>query len=575
MKGFRETIVLLSTAVAVLGGSQFPLDGASDINDPASLPPLPPLPPLLDATLEQLARGLEDGSFTSVDLVRAYIARIRETHDDLHAVTEINPDALAIAGSLDASRRAGRVRGPLHGVPVLLKNNIATADRMGTTAGSFALLGAAVPEDSTVAARLRRAGAVLLGKSNLSQWSDARSRNTSSGWSAHGGQTRGAYRPDQMPCGSSAGSGVAASVGLAWAALGTETAGSIQCPACFNNVVGIKPTVGLTSRHLVVPISEHQDTVGPLARTVRDAAHLLSAIAGADSNDNYTSAIPFAGARLPDYVKACRPSALEGRRIGVPRELLDFRDLVGDAEGVVEPLMAAFNRSLDTIRSAGAVIVDDVPLPGWERFSRGTYMQDTMRADLLAGVARYLSRLTSNPNNLTSLDDVRRFTRSYGPEEWPSRDTAVWDAAIAAGMDNTSPLFWSNRTAGLRLSGELGILGALRNHSLDALVLPTYSALSAPSMVGSPAVTVPMGALPDGTPVRWSDRGDLVQLGPNVPFGISFLGDLFSEETLIGIAYAFEQRTDVRHAVRPYVRPRTELRDVVGRDAVAGGQQEL
>lgn len=196
--------------------------------------------PLIDATLADLSTGLESGAFTSVDLVQTYIARIKETNHMLHAVTEINPDALSIAASLDAARRDGHVFGPLHGIPVLIKNNIATSDRMNNTAGSYALLGATVPYDSTVAAKLRKAGAIILGKSNLSQWSDARSANTSNGWSAHGGQTQGAYYPGQDPCGSSAGSGVATSLGLAWAALGTETSGSIQCPACYNNVVGSK-----------------------------------------------------------------------------------------------------------------------------------------------------------------------------------------------------------------------------------------------------------------------------------------------------------------------------------------------
>lgn len=227
-------LALLSPLLQVVAASQ----------QPSLLPtdqwPVPAFPPLIDADLSDLSRGLESGAFTSVDLVHAYVARITETNDVLHAVTEINPDALSIASSLDASRQDGHVIGPLHGIPVLIKNNIATSDQMNNTAGSYALLGATVPYDSTVAAKLRKAGAIILGKSNLSQWSDARSLNTSNGWSAHGGQTQGAYHPDHDPCGSSAGSGVATSLGLAWAALGTETAGSIQCPACANNVVGSK-----------------------------------------------------------------------------------------------------------------------------------------------------------------------------------------------------------------------------------------------------------------------------------------------------------------------------------------------
>lgn len=562
--------ILVFATVAVLGRVQQPIDGASHGKNLASLPNL------LDATLEELLRGLEDGLFTSVDLVKTYIARTEETNEHLRAVTEINPDAIAIAESLDAARRDGHVYGPLHGIPVLVKNNIATADRMNTTAGSFALLGAKVGEDSTVAAKLRRAGAIILGKSNLSQWSDARSQNTSNGWSAHGGQTYGAYHPRQDPCGSSSGSGVAASLGLAWATLGTETSGSIQCPACFNNVVGIKPTVGLTSRYLVVPISEHQDTVGPLARTVKDAAHLLNAIAGHDSNDNYTSAIPFAQDTLPDYVNACRLSALQGKRVGVPRHLIDLSDHFENVpDGIMEPLMASFNRSLDVIRSAGAVVVEDVLFPGWEAYVKARHMQYTLLADLFTDLPRYLSKLTVNPNNITNLYDLQSFTHLYGPEVWPARDTVVFDVALDMEMDNTSPLFWSNRTLGLHLSGDLGILGALKNHTLDAIVLPTYFAEKAPAMVGSPAVTVPMGVYPPGTPVVHNGYGDLVQLGPNIPFGISFLGDRFSDESLVGMAYAFEQRTKIRDTVKPYMQPQTELRHVVDGASLVDSEHEL
>ncbi|KAK2608240.1 hypothetical protein N8I77_006864 [Diaporthe amygdali] len=522
----------------------------------------PVLPLLLDATLTDLSLGLQSGAFTSADLVQAYVARIEETNERLHAVTEINPDALSIAVSLDIARQNGDVLGPLHGIPVLIKNNIATADKMNTTAGSYALLGATVPYDSTVAAKLREAGVIILGKSNLSQWSDARSQNSSSGWSAHGGQTEAAYYPGQDPCGSSAGSGVATSLGLAWATLGTETAGSIQCPACFNNVVGIKPTVGLTSRHLVIPISEHQDTVGPLARTVKDAAFLLSAIVGKDTLDNYTSAIPFGNNGFPDYVSACQLAALKGKRIGVTRGLIDFSEF-GIPEAVGEPLIAAFNDSLAVIRSAGAEIIDDIFLPGWKSYVEGQYMSSVLRADLLTDIARYLSYLDSNPNNISSLQDVWNFTRHFPEEEYPARDTYVFDLALESGLNNTHPDVWFNRTYAMQLIGNLGILGAMKNHSLDAIVLPTYFAEYPPAMLGTPAVTVPMGRYPDDMPIIKNKFGNLVEIGPNVPFGISFLGESFSEEKLIGMAYAFEQRTMVRQKVHPYMYPKTEIRDFV------------
>ena len=282
-----------------------------------------PFPSLLDATTEDLIVALESGLFTSVDLVNAYIARINEVNATLHAVTQLNPDVLTIAGQLDAERANGTTRGPLHGIPVMIKNNIATFDAMDNTAGSYALAGAKVPRDSTMAAKLRQAGAIIVGKANLSQWANFRSDNSSSGWSALGGQVIGPYFPDQDPSGSSSGSGVSATLALAHFALGSETDGSIISPSDANNLVGIKPTVGLTSRSLVIPISPHQDTVGPMARTVKDAAYLLNAIAGFDASDNYTSAIPYPDYSVPDYVSACNFSALHGKRIGIPRNVFD------------------------------------------------------------------------------------------------------------------------------------------------------------------------------------------------------------------------------------------------------------
>lgn len=281
-------------------------------------------PRAIDVTTEDLKYGLETAMFTSEDLVKMYLARIMQVNGTLHMVTETNPDALSIAKQLDAERAAGNIRGPLHGLPILIKNNIATMDKMNNTAGSFALLGAKVPRDSTVAAKLRKAGAIILGKTNLSQWANFRSDNTSNGWSAYGGQTFGVYYPQQDPSGSSSGSGVSSAIGLALATLGTETDGSVVSPGEKSALAAIKPTVGLTSRHLVIPLSEHQDTVGTMARTVKDAAYLLQAIAGRDPLDNYTSAAP---ATLPDYVAACKFDSLRGVRLGVPRNVVAaYRD---------------------------------------------------------------------------------------------------------------------------------------------------------------------------------------------------------------------------------------------------------
>ncbi len=480
-----------------------------------------------------------------------------EVNATLHMVTQLNPDALSIAAELDVMRANGTVRGPLHGIPILIKNNIATADKMDNTAGSYALAGAKVPRDSTMAAKLRKAGAVILGKTNLSQWANYRSDNTSNGWSAIGGQTQGAYYPGQDPSGSSSGSAVASSLGLALASLGTETDGSILSPSDVNNLVGIKPTVGLTARDLVVPISEHQDTVGPIARTVKDAAYLLSAIAGKSSYDNYTDAIPFD--TIPDYVAACNFSALRGKRIGVPRNLID---LVADPPAA--PIVPVFNAALDILRAAGATIVENTNFTGYDALNEGNYSNIVLEADFITDLPKeYLSKLTSNPNNVHSVADVRNFTHSFPLEDWPQRDTLVWDGALALGFGNTSPEFWSNYTMNTYLADPLGVTGALKNHSLDALVLPTEFSPNFPALIGSPVVTVPLGAYPPNTTVLVNEFGNLNATAPNIPFGISFMGPHFSEELLIGLAYAFEQRTLVRNTIVPYIQSTTELVDVI------------
>lgn len=477
-------------------------------------------------------------------------------NDTLHAVVEINPDALLIAAELDAERKNGTTRGPLHGLPILIKNNIATADKMQNTAGSYALLGATVPRDSFMAAQLRRAGAIILGKTNLSQWANFRSFNTSNGWSAYGGQTLGAYVPNQDPSGSSSGSGVASSLGLALAALGTETSGSILSPCDVNNLACVKPTVGLTSRALVIPISEHQDTVGPMARTMKDAAYLLAAIAGQDPNDNYTSAIPFR--KTPDYVKACKKDALKGKRIGIPRNVLFRSD-------EVTPILDAFESAITVIRGAGAIIVENTNFTGYDQLLNSTAPSIVLDADFITDLPRYLSQLATNPTGVQDLEDVRNFTQRTPVEEYPDRDTGVWDEALDKfGFGNTDPRFWAAYQENLFLAGPLGLTGALANYSLDAVILPTSFAPFVPALIGNPVVTVPLAFFPPNTTVIPTDRG-LSATGPNLPFGLSFLGAKFSEELLIGLGYAFEQKTMVREMVRPLVLPTTELVDVVGR----------
>lgn len=417
-------------------------------------------------------------------------------------------------------------------MPIIIKNNIATMDKMNNTAGSFALLGAKVPKDSGVAAKLRAAGAVILGKSNLSQWANFRSSytsNSTNGWSAYGGQTEGVYYPQQDPSGSSSGSGVSSALGLALAALGTETSGSILSPSEVSNLVGIKPTVGLTSRALVIPISQRQDTVGPMARTVKDAAYLLQAIAGKDPDDNYTSAIPFDV--LPDYVGACDYSSLRGKRFGIPRNI--FYDEPGN-----EPVLAAFEAAIQTIRRAGGIIIDDTNITAYalDQYFNGNASSIVLDADFVSDLpGEYLSKLTYNPENVHDLVDVRNFTQNFAPEDYPDRDTAVWDEALALGFGNLDPRFWPAYQINLRTAGPEGILGLLANYSLDALVTPTDFSPGLPALVGyvnstslsmdlgslqksrTPVVTVPLGFYPPNTTVQRNRRGTLVEVGPNVP----------------------------------------------------------
>ncbi|OJZ84570.1 hypothetical protein ASPFODRAFT_192611 [Aspergillus luchuensis CBS 106.47] len=501
------------------------------------------IPRLVEATAEQLQDGLKKGCFDSVDLVKAYTARISEIDVHFGTILELNPDALSIAKQLDHERNQGHIRGPLHGLPVLLKDMIGTKDDMQTAAGSWALVGAKVPADSTVAAKLRENGLVILGKTSMSEWANFRSVNSSNGWNARRGYTFGAYYPDQDPNGSSSGSAVATDLGLSTFALGTETSGSILLPSERNNIVGIKPTVGLTSRYMVIPLSERQDTIGPLARTVKDAAMLLQVIAGPDGKDNYTLASPFAE-KLPDYLAACKVSGLHGKRIGIPRNVIDYLGPAG------APIVSAFEKAVTVISAAGAIAVDNANFTAYNDFYGSLSPAMVVAADFSTNIKSYLRNLEQNPNGLYSLEDIRSFTQHSALEDYPSRDTGVWDQTIALGMNNTSPSFWSLYQQTLYYGGEGGLLGALSRDKLDAVILPTLVGFDIPAVVGTPGITVPLGAYPDGTPVEYNTRGDLIQRAPGIPFGISFLGKKWSEEELIGMAYAFEQKTLIRNKLK-------------------------
>ncbi|CEJ93078.1 hypothetical protein VHEMI08692 [[Torrubiella] hemipterigena] len=420
---------------------------------------------------------------------------------------------------------------------------------MNNTAGSILLRGAQVPRDATAVAKLRDAGAIILGKTNMGEWAEGRSSNATSGWSSHGGQTYAAYCQKQSPGGSSSGSGVAVDLGLSFAALGTETAGSIIFPSHKNGIVGIKPTVGLTSRHMVVPLNEYQDTVGPMTRTVQDAAIILQIIAGHDTRDNYTSAIP----EIPDYLAACKKGALRGARIGVPWNVLV------DNQRPLDEEMDMFRLALKDMENEGATIVDANFTSGLDVFNA-----DALRVAILAsintGLSRYLAELTHNPNGIKTLEDISQQTKQHPMTRYPRHNTLIFDIASEQGINTTHSAFWPARQEVLRLAGEEGLFGALDRFNLDAVVLPSAVSSSFPAYLGSPVISVPMGHYHESTPEAWDMSGELVLYGPNVPVGLSFLGRKWDESKLIGLAYSYEQKTKVRDSKVPRViQPKSEV----------------
>ena len=480
---------------------------------------------------------MQAGRVSARDLVQAYIRRIEHFDGPLRSVIELNPDAEAIAGILDAERAAGRKRGPLHGIPLLVKDNIDTDDRMHTTAGSLAMVLSRPARDAAVVKRLRAGGVVILGKTNLSEWANFRSRTSTSGWSARGGQTRNAHRATHNPSGSSSGSGVAAALSFAAACVGTETDGSIVSPSGVNGVVGIKPTVGLTSRAGVIPISHTQDTVGPMARTVSDAAALLSELAGREPRDPATANIPVNAES--DYRSALDPTALRGARIGVLRE---------PYAGYHAPTDRAYEKALEALRKAGAVLVDPavITTAAEMRESRGEIqlLQYEFKRDLAAYLESRKPAAGIRPADLPrTLADVIRFNEGHAAEELALFGQENFEACESLPM--TPAEYRKVLAANRRLAGAQGIDAVVKKHRLAALVAPTGApawplagkrdrflggSCGPSAMAGYPIVTVPMGA------------------ASGLPVGLSFIGRAWTEHTLIALAYAFEQLTMARRA---------------------------
>jgi amidase len=497
-----------------------------------------------EVSVAELQHRMADGRDTSRALVQAYLARIERVDrrgPELRSMIEINPDALAIADARDAERRSGMVRGPLHGIPIVIKDNISTGDHMLTTAGSLALAGAPAPRDAFIVERLRQSGAVILGKTNMSEWANFRSTRSSSGWSARGGQTRNPYALDRSPSGSSSGSAVAVAASLAAAAIGTETDGSIVSPASNNALVGIKPTLGLVSRTGLIPIAHSQDTAGPMARSVADAVLLLGAIAGADPGDAATRVS--AGQAPGDYAQFLEVHGLRGARIGVVRNRLFGYSAAADALAAI---------AIADMTRQGAVIVDPANIPTLGRFDDTEF--EVLLYEFKADLQTFLAWFGAP---VRSLRDVIVFNESRRQEEMP-----YFGQEILAMADGKAPLTSPEYRKALARNQQMaradGIDAVMNKYRLDALVAPTGgpawlidlvngdggTAMSpGPSTVaavaGYPHITVPMGFY----------RG--------LPIGLSFFGRAWSEPTLIRIAYAYEQAT--RHRRPPAFAPTADL----------------
>jgi len=480
-----------------------------------------------EATVAQLQERMRSGELDSQALTRAYLDRIAKIDDagpTLNAIIELNPEALAEAAALDAERAAGKVRGPLHGIPVLLKDNI-DATPMATSAGSLALADNHPADDAFLVRRLRDAGAVILGKTNLSEWANFRSTRSTSGWSSRGGQTRNPYVLDRNPCGSSSGTGTAIAANLAAVGVGTETDGSIICPSAVAGLVGIKPTVGLVSRDGVIPISISQDTAGPMTRTVADAAVLLGAMAGVDPGD---PAGPAAEGRVAaDYTAFLDADGLRGKRIGVLREAMGYHPGVD----------AMTEASIVALKAAGAEVID-VEVAGYDKWNADEYQ--VLLYEFKDGLNAYLAQSGSEH---ASLESLIAWNKAHADTAMPIFGQEIFEQAQAKGP-LTEKAYLDARDKARRMAGAEGLLATLDAHRLDALIAPSMSpAWITDPVLGDHFVGAGYGmAAVAGTPSITVPAGD----SHGLPLGLTFMGRAYSEPALIAMAYAFEQATHAR-----------------------------
>ncbi len=481
-----------------------------------------------EMSVMDMQNAMKSGKMTSKQLVEIYIQRIKKIDGKLNSILEINPDALSIAEKMDKERAGGKVRSKMHGIPFVIKDNIDTADKMKTTAGSLALLNAPTPkEDAFIVQQLRKAGAVLLGKTNLSEWANFRSESSSSGWSGRGGQTHNPYILDRSPCGSSSGSGVAAASNLTAVAIGTETDGSVVCPSSINGIVGIKPTLGLVSRSGIIPLAHSQDTAGPMARTVSDAVILLNGMVGTDKKDSITSQSSTKGKK--DYTKFLDKNGLKGARIGVIRQYF----------GRNSRLDELMNKNIKKLEKAGAILID-VQFPDLQNFGDDEY--EVLLYEFKADLNKYLAERGGKYN---TLEKLIKFNKDNADKEMPYFKQEIFVKAQAKKDLNDR----AYRLALLRskvLTQDKGIDMVMDKHNLDAILAPSNSQSWLIDLVMGDSPTQYVGssslAAVSGYPNITVPSGFLNEL----PIGMSFLGRAFSEPTLIKIAYAWEQISKAR-----------------------------
>jgi amidase len=532
-RSFLKT-TLVGTAAASLT-PLYPALGAA--RETTSAVPTPEIKPfeLDEITIAELQDGMKSGKFTARSLVEMYSARIEaiDKHGPaLNSILELNPDALSIADSLDQERKAKGARGPMHGIPVLIKDNIGTADKMMTTAGSLALVGSKPLQDSDVAQRLRSAGAVILGKTNLSEWANIRSSHSTSGWSGRGGLTKNPYALDRNPCGSSSGTGAGISANLCAVGIGTETDGSIVCPSSSNGLAGIKPTVGLISRGGIIPISHSQDTAGPMCRTVRDAATLLGALARVDPADSATAAS--AGKSFTDYTQFCDTNGLKDARIGVARKYFGFNDAVD----------ALMEQALDDMKKQGATLVDPADIETLGKFDESELL--VFMYELKADLNAYLASLGPNAP-VHTLKDIIDFNDRNRQKEMPYFGQDLFLKAEAKGP-LTEKAYLDALDKNHKLARTEGIDTTMDKYHLDAIVAPTggpawlTDLINGDHVAGGSSNAAAVAGYPNINVIAGSVSG--------LPVGISFFGRAWSEPTLIRLAFAFEQATKARQAPR-------------------------